>query len=131
MSNEGERAMSDSPITWFELQVPDMGQAKSFYGEVFGWTFQPLGEGFEAAFAGDQMVGGLDQSAGDASPAGRHVRIYFDVSDLEETLAKVEKAGGDVVQPRTKISDENGWFATVADPSGLKFSLWTGTEAKA
>jgi uncharacterized protein len=121
-------AMSHA-VTWYEIQVTDLEAAKTFYGEVFGWTFESWGETFVVAKAGDQMICGLDLAEGDASPAGRHVRVYLDVDDLEETLARVEKAGGEVVASRTAVPGDSGWFATFADPSGLKLSLWTTTPA--
>jgi predicted enzyme related to lactoylglutathione lyase len=37
----------------------------------------------------------------------------------------VTKAGGTIVNPRTHIGDDMGWFATVADPSGIVFSFHT------
>lgn len=121
-----DKPTSTSPIAWFEIQVPELEQAKSFYGAVFGWTFQPYGEGFEMATSPDgQPVCGLDQSAGDVSPAGRHVRIYLATDELEGLLSRVTKAGGTVVAPRTLIDEENGWFATIADPSGMHLSLMT------
>jgi uncharacterized protein len=117
-------------ITWFEIQVPDLEQAKKFYGPVFGWTFQPYMEGFEAAVdSAGEWIGGLDASAGDASPAGRHLQVYFGTDELEAVLDRVEKSGGKVVNPRTHISEENGWFATVEDPSGLKISFHTNKAA--
>jgi uncharacterized protein len=121
-------AMSHS-VTWYEIQVVDLEAAKTFYGEVFGWTFEAWGESFVVAMAGDQMVCGLDLVEGDTSPAGRHVRVYLDVDDMEETLARIEKAGGEVVAARTAVPGDNGWLATFADPSGLKLSLFTNTPA--
>ncbi|MBM7785768.1 VOC family protein [Tenggerimyces flavus] len=119
-----------SSVAWFEIQVPDLEQGKQFYGAVFGWTFQPYGEGFEAAVdASGTWVGGLDAASGDASPAGRHVRIYFNTDELEALLDRVPKAGGKVVIPRTFISEDQGWFATMEDPSGIHISFLTSKPA--
>lgn len=116
-------------VTWYEIQVTDLEAAKAFYGEVFGWTFESWGESFVVAKAGDQMVCGLDLVAGDLSPAGRSVRVYVEVPDLEDTLNRVEKAGGKVVEQRVAVPGDNGWYAVFADPSGLKLSLWTNAPA--
>lgn len=121
--------MATNPITWWEIQVSDLERAKSFYGGVFGWTFKPWAEGYEAAYVADgSMVGGLKQ--GDGDPAGRGIHVCFTVDadepTLEQVLAKVTKSGGQVAVERTQIAPEMGWYATVTDPSGLSFDLWTG-----
>lgn len=119
-------------INWWEIQVPDLEQAEAFYGGVFGWTFKPFMDGYDAAHDSEgKMVCGISKVAG--KPAGRHIHVVFEVADgqtLEETLAKVVEHGGKVKAPRTLIAEEMGWYATVADPSGLTFDFWTGEAEK-
>lgn len=124
--------MSDDASIWWEIQVTDLEQAKAFYGAVFGWTFKPFGENYDAAFLPDgRMFGGLDAgSAPKESPAGRHVRVTFHADDLEGTFAKVRANGGTVLQERTEIPDNMGWYGTFADPTGMKLGLSTGNPAK-
>jgi uncharacterized protein len=118
-----------NPVIWWEIQVPDLDKAQEFYRAVFGWTYEPFGEDFVIAKTSDgAMVGGL-VGAGDASPAGRHVRVYFAVQDMEATLRTVEENGGEVVDGRTLISEEYGWSATFADPTGIKLGLVTDQPA--
>lgn len=118
----------NNPVSWWEIQAPDLDTAKKFYGEVFGWTFQAYGgmDGYELAHAGDTMVGALHRLDGGAG--GRHIHVVFDADaradhTLEDMLAAVTAAGGTVVQERTLIAEGMGWFATVSDPSGLVFDL--------
>lgn len=119
-------------INWWEIQVPDLEQAKAFYGGVFGWTFKPFMEGYDAAHdAEGQMVCAIAKVEGEV--AGRQIHVVFDLSareTLEETLEKVTKFGGTVKAPRTLIAEGIGWYATVADPSGLSFDFWTGDPEK-
>ena len=28
-----------NPVTWFEIATADPGEATTFYGELFGWSF--------------------------------------------------------------------------------------------
>jgi predicted enzyme related to lactoylglutathione lyase len=115
-------------VAWFDIQVPDLEAAKSFYGAVFGWTFTPFGETFVTITTPDgNMIGGMDQVTGE--PAGRQVRIYLATDELEGVLSRVEKAGGTVDTGRTLITEEYGWSATLVDPSGLKIGLWTSKPA--
>jgi uncharacterized protein len=126
--------MSDSrnnTVTWWELQVSDLEQAQSFYGAVFGWSFQAFGDGFVMAAAPDGTpVGGLDGDTGKGQdPAGRGARIYVQVEDLEQTLKTAEANGGTVERVRTLISEEYGWWALISDPSGLKVGLASSNPA--
>ncbi|MGH8878514.1 MAG: VOC family protein, partial [Stackebrandtia sp.] len=78
--------------------------------------------------SGEDMVGGLHRADGD--PAGRRVNVVFDADDraevtLEDMLETVKANGGEVVTERTAIGEGMGWFASVADPSGLRFELST------
>jgi len=125
--------MSGNPITWWEIQVPDLERAKAFYGGVFDWTFKPWRDGYEAVHTADgTMIGGLSHKTG--KTAGRDVHVCFtaDYHDddrdatLEQLLEKVGRQGGSVLEGRTEIGADMGWYATVADPSGLSFDLWTG-----
>jgi uncharacterized protein len=123
-------AAPPNPVIWWEIQVPELDKAQEFYSAVFGWTFEPFGDDFVIAKTSDgAMVGGLVRSAADVSPAGRHVRIYFAVQDLEGTLRTAEANGGEVVDTRTLISEEYGWSATFADPTGIKLGLVTDQPA--
>ena len=118
-------AQTPNTVTWWELQVDDLETAKRFYGTVFGWVFQPFGEGFEMASLPDGTpVGGLDSADGKGEqPAGRGVRVYVQVDDLEQTLDAITTNGGSVLEKRTLISEEYGWYALFADPSGLRIGL--------
>lgn len=128
--------MSGNPITWWEIQVSDLERAKAFYGGVFDWTFKPWQDGYEAVHTADgSMVGGMTQKPG--KPAGRDIHVCFTAdyhgderdATLEQLLDKVERHGGTVLVRRTAIGADMGWYATVADPSGLSFDLWTGRGA--
>ncbi len=119
-----------NPVTWWEIQVPELTTAKAFYGGLFGWTFKSWMEGYETIHLGETMIGGLVQTDGDT--AGRQVNVVFSLDEgpdtLESALAKVIGLGGEVRQERAQISPDMGWYASVADPTGLRFDLWTGRD---
>jgi uncharacterized protein len=128
--------MSSNPITWWEIQVPDLERAKAFYGGVFDWSFKPWQDGYEGVHTADgKMVGGMTHKKGE--PAGRDIHVCFTADyhgdgrddTLEQLLDKVRRHGGTVKTERTEIGADMGWYATVADPSGLSFDLWTGRPA--
>lgn len=112
-------------VSWWDIQVDDLGAAQRFYGEVFGWTFPMAGPDFVVVSDGTEMVGQLYVSAEPVS--GRGIRVYFETTDVEGVLAKVSRAGGKVKTERSLISPERGWYAEFTDPSGVVIGLWTRT----
>jgi uncharacterized protein len=122
--------MSKYAITWWEIQASDLEQAKAFYGGLFGWTFRPWKDNYEIASVGEDMVCGMAQVDGD--PAGRYIHVVFSADvygdTLEAMVDRVSALGGTVQSGRTLIAPEMGWYATVTDPSGLSFDLWTGKD---
>lgn len=104
-------------MNWWEIPVPDLDDAKRFYGEVFGWTFQPFGENYFAAFGPDgDMLGGIFKAPDDE--LGNGVRITFKTDELEVALERVSSAGGTVVTRRSEIGGDMGWWAAFTDPAG-------------
>jgi len=124
---EATSTAQDNTVTWWELPVRDLEQAQAFYGEVFGWTFQPFGEGYQGIFNGLDMIGGLFEAPDKVGTVG--VRVYVNVPDLEATLAAVERAGGTVTVPRTEIGGDMGWWAELNDAGGSWLGLCTGRPA--
>ena len=111
-------------MNWWEIPVPDLDDAKRFYGEVCGWTFQPFGEDYFAALAPDgEMIGGVFKASGD--DLGNGVRITFSTDDLEGALDRVTAAGGTVVTRRSEIGGDMGWWAAFHDPGGRWIGLST------
>jgi len=110
-------------LVHFELPTNDSAGAKEFYGSLFGWQFQSFGE----------MDYHLTQTADDQGGAvsgmqeGENATIYFDVDDIDASLAHVRELGGQAEdkQPVPGM----GWFAHCKDPGGTNFSLWQGDDS--
>ena len=122
--------MADGSITWWELDVPDVAKAQEFYGAVSPWTFRPM-EGFEGYVIVNvegEGIGAL-QASDAGEPAGRGVRQYIQVDDLEDTLARVERAGGTVDQARMEVPGP-AWIGMGRDPFGQKIGFVTSNAAK-
>ena len=122
--------MADGAISWWEMNVPDMERATAFYGAVAAWDLQPM-EGFEGYVivnVGGVGVGAL-QASQDGDPQGRSTRLYVEVSDLEDTLARVRQNGGTVEQERMPVPGDQ-WVATARDPFGNSIGFATNNPAK-
>jgi uncharacterized protein len=115
--------------TYFDLTVRDVGLARTFFENVLGWHFEKFDMPYEyfRIKAGQEEMPGIDGGMGAISDAplseGRPMTLVtIPVADLEATLARATSAGGSIVEPRTRIPGI-GWYATCAEPGGLKFGL--------
>ena len=76
-------------VVHVEIPAKDSGQAKEFYGSLFGWQFQSYGEQ-------DYHTTQFDEESGAAisgGESGSEPTIYFDTDDIDASIGKV-KAGG-------------------------------------
>ena len=116
-------------LNWFEISVSDIKRAKSFYETVFGIKMdQQENMGMQMAFfpsedmngkvSGSLVQGPMHKPSADGS------KVYLnDNPDLSNALGKIEKAGGKVVLPKTKISDDIGFMAFFVDSEGNTVAL--------
>jgi predicted enzyme related to lactoylglutathione lyase len=121
--------MSTSPhaINWFEIPVTDFARAKAFYEAVLGRPIQtmemgPMTMGFLGAEQG--AVGGAIVQGEGGTPSQQGTMVYLNGGDdLAPMLARVERAGGSVVIPKTEIGNDFGFFAHFLDTEGNKVGL--------
>jgi len=109
-------------INWFEIPVSDIDRASRFYSSILGSELQYMEMmGIKMAFLpmdGQGVGGALCQGEGYEPTAGG-AKIYLNGGDdLSVALSRVEKAGGKVVMPKTKINDEIGYMAFFVDTEG-------------
>ncbi|MCF6522643.1 VOC family protein [Streptomyces sp. JJ36] len=109
---------------WIDLGVPDSATAKSFYGAVLGWTFQPFGSG-EEEFGSFQVDGKTVAALGPLTEEGARSAwmIYFRTADAEAAARAVREAGGTVRVEPFDI-DDYGRMAQFSDPQGGQFAVW-------
>jgi predicted enzyme related to lactoylglutathione lyase len=117
-------------IVWWEIETPDPESFRRFHGAMWGWEFArafddtELGADYWIISAGGPGIGGLQRSAANQPPRAG-ARLYLAVDDLELSLARCEELGGRTERARTALGGDDRWFATVLDPSGVSFGLWT------
>jgi predicted enzyme related to lactoylglutathione lyase len=115
-----------NPVVWWEIQVDDVDKARAFYSELFGWSFEsPMGPTYAIVLVDGDMVGALSSMVAGTTSTSRTTRIYLGTDDMDGVLAKVEPNGGKILEGRTLITEEFGWYATFADPSGVTVGLST------
>jgi uncharacterized protein len=115
---------------WVDLQTTDQSAAKQFYAGLFGWTYddQAMPEGgavYSMAMLGDKTVAAIAPQSPDMAAAGAPPmwNTYIAVDNVDDAVAKVEAAGGQVAMPPFDIMDA-GRMAFVMDPGGAGVALW-------
>ena len=100
---------------YLEIGAPDDALARSFFADLFGWTFTSMENGgwFDS---GDIKTGLHGQ---DDRPA---IVVYFDVPNIEAAVERVRELGGKADEP-TPEEPGFGRFSTCADPQGVRFGL--------
>ena len=119
----------ENSLNWFEISVTDIKRAKKFYETIFGIQLQEQEMmGMKMAFfpsedMNSKVSGGLVQGPMH-KPSADGAKIYLNGNpDLANALSKVEHAGGKVVMPKTKISDDIGFMASFIDSEGNNVAL--------
>ncbi len=119
----GENAMTedarDHRIDYIELPATNMAAMKSFYSEVFGWSFEDYGPDY-ASFSDGRMTGGLRKEP-KVEPGGPLVVLF--ATDLEGAEALVREHGGRIV--REIFEFPGGRRFHFADPSGNELAVWS------
>jgi predicted enzyme related to lactoylglutathione lyase len=110
---------------WADAMFSDLEGARSFYGEVLGWTFgesaseygnytQAYSDGKAVAAIVPPMPGAEGHSAW---------CLYFASPDAAATAEKVKAAGGQVLMEPMKVG-EFGTMALAQEPTGATFGIW-------
>jgi uncharacterized protein len=106
-------------FVWHDLMAADVGGAKRFYGELFGWTFKGGDQGYEHIQQGGQEIGGMMKLEPQMG-APPHWIGYVAVDDVDAAVGAIQKAGGQKYHQETVPNV--GTFAVCADPQGAVFS---------
>lgn len=116
--------------SWVDLATTDQAAAKSFYSELFGWSYddQAIGDDvfYSLATIRGANVAAIAPQQPEQTAAGvpPHWQMYITVDDVDAASALVEAAGGSVHVPPFDVMDA-GRMAVITDPSGAFFMLWT------
>lgn len=111
---------------WYELITTDVDAAKTFYGDIVGWTTTTFpssagGMPYTILNYGDVGIGGL-MALPDGVPTGPGWFAYFHVAEVDAKVAQNEAAGGKTHMPATDLPGV-GRIAMIADPQGIVFYL--------
>lgn len=111
-------------ISWVEIPTADFDRAVKFYNNTL--KLEMKGEDF-----GKERMACLPTGEGaiifapDYKPSENGIIVSLLVpDDINQTLLRIEKNGGKITQPKTKIEAEGmGYFAIFMDSEGNRIGL--------
>jgi len=120
--------MRDGGICYVEFFTTDLSASKAFYETVFLWSFEAReGWGEFLFFQPPEGIGGMFKQ----KPEGISERgpiVHMKCTDIDDTLGRIERAGGKIIIPKTPKSSErsgDGAFALAEDNVGNRIGLST------
>ncbi|MGB0523140.1 MAG: VOC family protein [Flammeovirgaceae bacterium] len=114
-------------INWFEIPVSNFERAKRFYSTIYDFEMPtqkmgPIDMGFLLVEQGG--IGGAIACGEGYEPSETGTLVYLNGgTDLQVILNRIEEAGGKVVVPKFKITDEIGYCAFFIDTEGNKVGI--------
>jgi predicted enzyme related to lactoylglutathione lyase len=105
-------------VSYLRIAAPDPARSAAFYNAVFGWKIRKDSTAFEDSTG--HIIGHFMPDLPVAGEAG--VIPYVYVQDIDQALARVPRAGGEVT---TKPYPEGDlWVAMTRDPAGNAIGVW-------
>jgi len=117
-------------VAFFEIPATNFERAVKFYETVLNIQLDGLcdcGTEKMAFFPeeGGQCPGAISWAA-DLHPSKDGVLIHLQVENLEAAIAAIEKAGGKIIRPKTKIEAEGrGYFALFIDSERNRVGIYS------
>ncbi len=124
---------SNGAPCWIDLMTSDAEKAKSFYSELFDWTYQTGDQekygGYITASKDGKSVAGMMQK--DDSMAGMPDvwSTYLRSEDAAATVKAATEHGGQVYMGPMDVPDQ-GRMAMIADATGASIGVWEPAEMK-
>ena len=115
-------------ISWFEIPATDLNRASAFYEQILATTLNrgDMGPQSLAVFPYDRdhATGGTLITGPGFKPSAEGAVVYLNANpSLDAVLARVSKAGGKVVLPRTELPPGMGAYAHFVDTDGNRVGL--------
>lgn len=116
-------------VAFFEIPAADFGRAVKFYQKVFGLELAVMECDTEKMAFFPEEAGvcpGAISWANGFEPSADGVLISLRVENMEAVLASLNRWGGKILQPKTKIEAEGrGYFSTFMDSEGNRIGLYS------
>ncbi|TQL18617.1 VOC family protein [Streptomyces sp. SLBN-134] len=110
---------------WADAMFADVEAAKSFYGDVLGWTFAETSAEFgdyTQAFVDGRAVAAVVPPMPGQGGASQWC-LYLAAADAAATAARIRENGGELLMEPMRVGDF-GTMCLARDPGGVVFGLW-------
>ncbi len=116
-------------VAFFEIPAADFDRAVKFYETILSCKLNAMGcQTEKMAFFPEEngcCQGAVSWTKG-FNPSKDGVLVSLSVEDMEATLSAIEKNGGTITRPKTKIEAEGrGYFALFIDSEGNRVGLYS------
>ncbi len=111
---------------WADLVSTNLEASKKFYGELFGWTYEGSEDeygNYTTAFLNGKRVAALYPHVPEMGGVPNVWTVYLATTDIHETAAKVEAAGGTSLYPPMHV-EPYGWMGGFQSPGGEMVGAW-------
>jgi predicted enzyme related to lactoylglutathione lyase len=115
-----ERVARPGGLSYIEIPAVDAKESARFYEAVFGWQARQLDTHPSFSDGTGHVIGAWSTQRAVSREPGLLPYIY--VTSVDETLAKAEAAGAEIVRPPYPEGDL--WVATLRDPAGNVIGVW-------
>jgi predicted enzyme related to lactoylglutathione lyase len=109
--------------SWVDIGTPDPQAALRFYGELFGWEGQDMGEEaghYTIVSKGGRQVAAISPAQ---DPGPPRWTTYVNVDNLDAVAKKAESAGGTIIVSPMDVMTA-GRMAIFADTTGALIAAW-------
>ncbi|HEC29875.1 MAG TPA: VOC family protein [Gammaproteobacteria bacterium] len=109
-------------INYIEFPSRDIEKTRNFFTTVFGWSFVDYGPEY-TTFSNEGINGGFYKSDLSVSTDNGSALVVFYSNNLEQTLSRIEAAGGTIIKPI--FSFPGGRRFHFSDPNGNEYAIWS------
>jgi hypothetical protein len=114
LTKEPTQQVRPGAFVWVDLVTDDVARAKTFYGELFGWTFQ--GDDYVSVLRNGAAIGGIVPLERREKQRSQWV-ANLSVADVDRAAEVARKHGG-AVETGPMDAPERGRLALLSDPGG-------------
>jgi len=109
-------------FVWADLLTPDAVRARTFYGELFGWTFEQHGR-YTMVKNNGHRIAGIVEIQPESGKKGEALWLTaMSVPDIDKAVCLVRERGGAVLKGPVDM-ENRGRGALVSDPQGAQLVL--------
>lgn len=126
LNNPASGKQLTGKFVWFDLATLNLEQQKSFYGAVFGWTFQTISntdDQYTLVKNGSRNVAGMFSFKPREGVTTGAAWVGLMSIDDPAKAAEFVKTNGGVIHSEPKAIAKRGTYALLVDPEGALFGV--------